>query len=65
MGKRNHWIQGAIKHRGSFDRYCQRHHMRGATAKCIAMGEHSHNTVIRHRAQLANTLEHLNRHHRT
>lgn len=39
--------------------------MRGATAKCIAMGEHSHNTVIRHRAQLANTLEHLNRHHRT
>ena len=60
MGKQQ-WIQKAIKHRGSFDTYCRRHHMKGATGKCITMGEHSRSAVTRQRANLANTLEHLNR----
>ena len=62
MARKNHWMQKAVKHPGSFDRYCARQHQHGATRSCIAKAMHSHNATTRHRAQLARTFAKFRRH---
>lgn len=59
---RKYWIQSAVKHPGAFKRYCHRHHMSGATGKCISTGTHSRNSHVRHMAQFARTMRRLHHH---
>lgn len=61
--KKHYWIDKAIKHKGSYDRYCEKQGMHGATAACIAKGARSRNATTRHRANLARTLESFNKPH--
>ena len=56
------WIQKAMHHPGSFDRYCNSHGFKGASSSCISMGKKSKSRNIERKAIFANTLEHL--HHK-
>jgi len=54
------WIQKALagnRHKHPFNSYCHRHHMKGASKKCISSGLHSKSALTRRRASLAKTLE--------
>jgi hypothetical protein len=54
------WIQGAVKHEGSFSNYCKRHGSKGGvTQACINKARHSPNHRTENRAVLANTLRHM------
>lgn len=53
------WIQGAIKHKGSFTAWCKKQGFDGVTEACILKGIKSKNPTIRRRAFLARTLRRL------
>lgn len=55
------WIQGAVKHPGSFTAYCKKKGFDGVTSKCIAEGKASPDATIRKRAQLAATFRKMKR----
>lgn len=57
--KKDKWIQGAIKHPGSFTAWCKKQGFSHATEACIKKGEKSSNPTIRKRATLAKTLKGL------
>lgn len=54
---RRGWIQKAIKHKGSFRKYCGGK----VTRACIDKGKKSKDPKIRKRAQLAETLAKMRR----
>ena len=53
------FIQGAIKHPGTFHAYCARQGHKKVNASCIAEGLQSLNSVTRQRANLARNLARL------
>ena len=58
------WIQGAIKNKGSFTRWCRQQGFSGVTSACIAAGKKSKNPTTRRRANLAQTLRGMRRRRR-
>jgi hypothetical protein len=63
MAKR--WIQGAIKHKGSFSRAAKRAHMStSAYARKVLKKGSKASTTMKRRANLAKTLSKMHRRHR-
>ena len=59
----NKWIQGAIKHPGSFTAWCKRHGFKKANSECIksaiATARKTGNKKLMKRAVLARTLRRM------
>jgi len=49
------WMQGAVKHPGSFTAYCKRQGYKDVTEECIREGMRSKDPTTRKRASLART----------
>ena len=60
MAEQKKWIQGAIKHKGAFRTWCQRHGFSKVTEGCISLAlevaKRTGNTTLARRANLARTL---------
>ena len=55
-----HWIQGAIKHPGSFSKAAKKHHMSTAQfAAKVKANPGKYSKTTRRRAALAGTLRHI------
>jgi hypothetical protein len=57
-----YFIKKALKHKGSFRKYCQKKGHKGANSACIRAALHSRNAKTRKRAVFAHTLSKLRKH---